>query len=326
MTLQRRQALRLTAATAVLLVLPHVALAQARRVPRVGFLSSSVQTYQQAFRDGMRSLGHIDGQNVTIEYRFAEGNDQLLPELAKQLVEIGVDMIVVTNSATTRAAMQATRSIPIIMVTSGDPIGSGFIESFARPGGNVTGLSSFVSDLSTKQLELLKELKPDLTRVAVLANLINDSNVSFLRQVDAHSKSLGISLQSFDIRNMEDLRLAFESISGGRFDGMLVLIDQFTISRRAQVVKFANESRLPTVYPLREFVLAGGAISYGCSFADLHRRAATYVDKLIKGARPSELPVELPTRFEVVINSKTLKSLGVEVPETILVRVDEEIE
>ena len=211
------------------------------------------------------------------------------------------------------------------MVTSGDPVGSGFIQSFARPGGNVTGLSSFVSDLSNKQLELLKELKPDISRVAVLSSSANDSNLGFLRQAHDPTAMLGLSLQTFDIRNVENLQAALDAINRERFGGLLVLIDQFTISHRAEVVSFANEKRLPAVYPLREFVLAGGLLSYGCSFANLHYRAATYVDKLLKGVKMSELPVELPARFEVVINNKTATVLGLNIPTTILLRVDEEV-
>jgi putative ABC transport system substrate-binding protein len=322
----RRQLLHLAAGAAALPAVSRIAWAQTSGLRRVGFLSSSVQTYQSSFRDGMRALGYVDGQNVFIEHRFADGNDDLLPDLAKQLVAAGVEMIVVTNSATTRAAMQATKSLPIIMVTSGDPVGSGFIQSFARPGGNVTGLSSFAAELSNKQLELLKDLKPTIARVAALANLGNDSNVAFFSQAQGPSGSLGVTLQPFDIRSAEDLQRALDEMKQNRPDGLLVLIDQFTISRRALVVKFANEEKLPAVYPLREFVLSGGLISYGCSFAHLHYRAATYVDKILKGSKPSDLPVELPTRFEVVINNRTASAFGLRIPTSVLLRVDEEVE
>jgi putative ABC transport system substrate-binding protein len=324
MKLPRRKFLHLAAGA--LPAVAGVARAQTRGAPRIGFLSSAVQTYQNSFRDGMRALGYVDGRNIIIEYRFADGNDDLLPDLAKELVAAGVAMIIATNSATTKAAMQATASLPIIMVTSGDPVGSGFIQSFARPGGNITGLSSFVAEISNKQLELLKELKPDISRVGTLANFGNDSNMAFFRQAQGPSGMLGVTLQPFDIRSTEDLQGSFDAIKQNRLDGLLVLIDQFTISRRALVVRFANEEKLPAVYPLREFVVSGGLISYGCSFAHLHYRAAAYVDKILKGSKPSDLPVELPTRFQVVVNNRTASALGLKMPTTVLQRIDEEVE
>src|ERR1700737_4343095 len=194
--------------------------------PRIGFLSSSVQTYHDAFRDEMRALGYIDGENIVIVYRFADGNDGMLPALAKQLIAAGVDMIVATNSATTQAAIKATPSLPIIMVTSGDPIGSGFIKSFAHPGGNVTGLSSFATELGGKQLEVLMELDPHVTRIATLWNSANDSNVAFLHDWHDHPM-LRATLQPFDVRSLDDLEAAFQAIERERVEGLLVLIDQF---------------------------------------------------------------------------------------------------
>jgi putative ABC transport system substrate-binding protein len=234
-------------------------------------------------------------------------------------------MIVATNSATTRAAIEATPSLPIIMVTSGDPIGSGFIKSFAQPGGNVTGLSTFSTELARKQLEVLIELDPHLTRIATLWNSANDSNIAFLDNWRDHPV-LQSTLQPFDVRSLDDLEAAFQVIEREHFEGLLVLIDQFTISQRERIVNFANESKIPAVYPLREFILAGGLVSYGTSFSDLYRRAADYVDKLLKGAKPSDLPVELPTKFEMVLNVKAAKELNLAVPVSVLVRADEVIE
>jgi putative tryptophan/tyrosine transport system substrate-binding protein len=304
---------------------PLVARSQQTVKPRIGFLSSAVQTYQDAFRDEMRALGYMDGKNIVIVYRFADGNDGMLPALAEQLVAAGVDIIVATNSATTRAAIEATPSLPIIMVTSGDPIGSGFIKSFAHPGGNVTGLSTFTTELARKQLEVLIELDPHVTRIATLWNSANDSNIAFLDNWRDHP-ILQATLQPFDVRSLDDLEAAFQAIEREHFEGLLVLIDQFTISQRKRIVNFANESKIPAVYPLREFILAGGLVSYGTSISDLYRRAADYVDKILKGSKPSDLPVELPTKFELVLNVKAAKALNLAVPVSVLVRADEVIE
>jgi putative ABC transport system substrate-binding protein len=303
---------------------PLAARAQQRKSPRIGFLSPSVQTYQGAFGDGLRALGYTEGQNIAIEYRFAQGNDARLPELAKELVALNVDVIVATNASATNAAMNATRTIPIVMVTSGDPLL--FVQSLSRPGGNVTGTAWLVPEMSIKQLELLREFNPQIALVAVLWSSANPTHTGFFKQLPHASQILGVELKPFDVRTPEDFGGAFDAIVGARADALLVLSDQLTIRNRPQIINFANERKLPSMYALREFAISGGLMSYGVGFASLYFRAATFVDKLLKGASPADLPVELPTKYELVINLKTAKSIGFAFPTSFLLRADEVIE
>jgi ABC-type uncharacterized transport system substrate-binding protein len=296
------------------------------RTPRIGFLSPSPQTYQEEFRRGLRSTVTFDGQNALVEYRFTDGRDERLPSAAKELAAIPVDVIVCTNSAATAAAIGATTKIPIVMVTTSDPVGQKFIASLARPGGNVTGLASFSPETGVKQLEFLKEIAPTVTRVVAFWNSLNPAHVISIPNIERGSKSLGVDLTFVEIQSSENLSSAFEAVARSGPGGLMVLVDQVTIRYRAELVDFARKISCPTVYALREFVLAGGLMSYGVSFPDLHYRAADYVDKIIKGARPDDLPVQLPTKFELAINLKTAKELGLTVPLTLQASADEVIE
>jgi putative ABC transport system substrate-binding protein len=297
-----------------------------RRIPRIGFLSPSPQTYQEEFRRGLREHGHFDGQNVVIHYRFTDGSDERLPVAAKELADIPVDVIVCTNSAGTAAAITATSAIPIVMVTSADPVGQNFIASLARPGANVTGLANFAPETGVKQLEFLKEAVPTVARVVVFWNPLNPGNVISMQNIQRASQILGIDIELVEIRIPQNLSSAFDAVARSDTDGFIALVDQVTIRYRADLVEFARKISRPGVYALREFVIAGGLMSYGVSFPDLHYRAADYVDKIIKGARPADLPVQRPTKFELVINLKTARGLGIELPPTLAIRADEVIE
>ena len=264
--------------------------------------------------------------NAWIEFRFSEGRDEALQQIAKELANEQVNVIVASNSAATAAAMAATKTIPIVMVTSGDPLGSNFVKSLSRPGGNVTGLSSLVPEMSFKQLELLEDTDPGISKIVAFWNSRNPSNVVSLPQLHAASKALRLEMRDVEIRVPSDLQSAFRTASEAKPDAVLTLIDQVTIRHRADVVEFARSIKRPAMYPLREFVIAGGFMSYGVSFPDLHYRAAKWVDKILKGTSPAELPVEQPTKFELVINLITAKALGLELPPTVLARADEVIE
>jgi putative ABC transport system substrate-binding protein len=306
---------------------PLAARAQLREsAPRIVFLAPSPQSYQSEFTRGLRELGYINGVNASIEFRFSDGRDEGLLTIAKQLVHQQVNVIVASNSAATAAALAATKTIPVVMVTSGDPVGSNFIKSLARPGGNVTGLSSLVPELSFKQLELLKETDPNISKIVVFWNSLNPSNVLSLPQLNDASKALRVELADIEIRVPSDLEAAFRKAVNATPDAVLTLIDQVTIRHRSDVVKFAQSMKRPAMYPLREFVIAGGLMSYGVSFPDLHYRAAKWVDKILKGTPPSELPVEQPTKLHFMLNLKTAADIGLSVPPSLLVRADEVIE
>ena len=296
------------------------------KIPRIGFLSPSPQTYQEEFRRGLRELGYIDGQNSVIEYRFTAGSDEGLPAAASELVAIPVDVIVCTNSAATAAAISVTSTIPIVMVTTSDPVGQGYVQSLARPSGNVTGLASFFPETGAKQVEFLKEAVPTIAKVVIFWNPLNPTNIISVDPLRQSSKHLSVDMEFVEIRAPHNLPTAFDFVSRVKPDGLVVLIDQVTIRHRAEVVDFARRTGCPAVYALREFVVAGGLISYGVSFPDLYYRAADYVDKIIKGRRPADLPVQLPTRFELVVNQRTANALGIQIPSTLSIRADEVIE
>jgi putative tryptophan/tyrosine transport system substrate-binding protein len=289
-------------------------------------LSPSSQTYQEEFRRRLRELGYFDGQTAIIDYRFTDGNDEGLPAAAKELATIPVDVIVCTNSAATAAAISATSTIPIVMVAVADPVASKFVTSLARPGGDVTGFGMLAPETGLKQLQFLKEAVPAIVKVVVFRNSLNPGNVVMMNDIQAVAKSLAIDLQAVEIRLPQNLNPAFEITAGLNPDGLLVLADQTTIRYRDDLVEFARKIRRPAVYGLREFVVAGGLMSYGVSFSNLHYRAADYVDQIIKGTKPVDLPVQLPTKFELVINLKTMKTLGIELPVTVSVLADEVIQ
>jgi len=312
---------------AVLLLTVSLAEAQqTKKVPRIGFLSatspSSISARLEAFRQGLSELGYVEGKNVVIEYRYAEGKLDRLSELAAEVVRLKVDVIVTVSPPATRVVKEATVTIPIVMAFDDDPVGSGLVVSLARPGGNITGLSTLYPEISGKQLELLKEIVLGLSRVAVLGNSTQPGNAQALREIEFAAGAFGVQLQYLDVRGPKDIETAFRAASKGRADAVLVLLSPVVISHRTQLVEIALKSRLPAIYFRPEFVEDGGLMSYATSFADLSRRAATYVDKILKGDKPAELPVEQPTKFELVINLKAAKQIGLTIPPNVLLRAD----
>ncbi|HEY3304402.1 MAG TPA: ABC transporter substrate-binding protein [Candidatus Binatia bacterium] len=302
---------------------------QSAKVPRIGYLTgtslSAGADVREAFRQGLRELGYVEGKNIVIEWRSAEGKFDRLPALAAELVRLKVDVIVTGGSANTRAAKEATATIPIVMAQNTDPIGNAFVASLARPGGNITGLSRVAPELSGKQLELLKETVPRLSRVAVFGTSTLPANVQIRREIELVAGALGVQLQHLDVPSPKDLETAFREASRGRADAGLVRGGPVLNSHRTQVADLAAKSRLPAIYDRRDYVEDGGLMSYGVSFTDLYRRAATYVDKILKGAKPADLPVEQPTKFELVINLKAAKQIGLTVPANVLARADKVI-
>jgi putative tryptophan/tyrosine transport system substrate-binding protein len=299
---------------------------QPTKISRIGYLApaslSALAARTEAFRQGLRELGYVEGKNVVIEWRSAEGKLDRLPALATELVHLKVDVIVTTGPTATRPAREATSTIPIVMAQDIDPVATGFVASLARPGGNITGLSSLAPQISGKQLELLKEIVPKLTRVAVLWASSNPANAQMLREMEDAAGTLGIKVQSLDILGPKDVQVAFRTASKASAEAVLVLQNGVAAAHRKELAEFAVKSRLPAVYPRLEFVADGGLMSYGASFADMDRRAATYVDKILKGAKPADLPVAQPTKFELVINLKAAKQIGLTIPPNVLARAD----
>ena len=308
---------------------PAAADAQPPKVPRIGILwpspISAIAHNFEAFRQGLRELGYVEGQNIAIEFRSAEGKWERLPDLAAELVRLRVDVIV-TNTPAALAAKQATRTIPIVMAVSGDPVGDGLVASLARPGGNVTGLSLMVPELGGKRLQLFKEVVPRASRVAVLSNPTVPYTGRVVREMQAAAGVLGVQLQLLESRSPEDIDRAFEAAIRGRASALMVVDDPLIFTHRARILALASKSRMPAIYPWREFVDAGGLMSYAANLADSFRRAAAYVDKILKGTKPADLPVEQPTKFELVINLKTAKALGLTIPPSVLLRADRVIE
>jgi len=305
---------------------------QAGKVSRIGYLSAGSGTSSnprliEAFRQGLRELGWVEGQNLVIEYRWAEGRFDRLPDLAAELVRLKVDLIVAAPAAPALAAKNATGTIPVVFMGAADPVGVGLVASLARPGGNVTGLSYSVgSSIFAKDLELLKEAVPKVRRVAVLSNPANPGQPLAISYVKDAARSLGLQLQLVEARGPEDFDGAFAAMARERAGALFVLQDPAYISHRARLVGLAANNRLPTILTQREDAEAGGLMSYGPRLSDLWRRAATYVDKILKGAKPGDLPVEQPTKFELVINLKTAKALGLTIPPALLQRADEVIQ
>jgi putative ABC transport system substrate-binding protein len=297
-----------------------------KKVPRIGFLfagnSSGVASRIEAFHQGLHERDYVQGQNIVIEYRYGEGKlDSVMP-LAAELVRLKVDVIVTGGPTDTRAAKQATTTIPIVMAQDSDPVGNGFVASLARPGGNITGLSTLARELSGKRLELLKEIVPKLSRVAVLGSSSEPGNAESLRETELAAGTLGAKLQYEEVRGLKDIETAFRAASMGHADGVLVLGGPVFGNHRTRLANLAVKSRLPAIYQRPEFVEDGGLMSYATSFRESYRRAAFYVDKILKGAKPGDLPVEQPTKFELVINLKTAKQIGVTIPQSVLSRAD----
>jgi putative ABC transport system substrate-binding protein len=300
---------------------------QGRTAPRIGFLStaalSSLSPRLDAFQQGLRELGYVEGKNIVIEYRSAEGNTNRLPELATELVRLKLECIVTAGENPTRAAKQATSTIPIIMTTVGDPVGLGFAASLARPGGNITGLSTYSADLAGKRVELLKETIPKLSRVAIFSD--PRSLYIELKATEAAARLLKVQVTSFEVRSLDELENAFRSSAKSRADAFIIMPSGFFNTNQRRLVELAAKHRLPGMYLEQEFVHAGGLMTYATSIPDLYRRSATYVDKILKGAKPADLPVEQPKKFEFLINLKTAKEIGLTIPPNVLARADQVI-
>src|SRR5262245_23460096 len=304
---------------------------QPKKVPRIGFLAgfSSFSDRKQrieAFIQGLRELGYVEGQNVFVEYRYAGGSADEYPKLAAELVSFKVDLIVVGGgSSLARAAKETTKTIPIVMTGGSDPVGAGLVASLARPGGNITGLTAIAAELAGKRLELLKETLPRLTRVGVLLNPSDQGSAQGLKEIEIAAPTLGLEIQSFQVRSPSNFESAFKAAIAGQARALQVLGSGVIISNRNRIVEFATQNRLPTMFVDAAHAEAGGLMSYGPNAADLYRRAAMYVDKILKGAKPSELPVEQSTKFEFIINLKAAKQIGLTIPPNVLGRADKVI-
>jgi ABC-type uncharacterized transport system substrate-binding protein len=303
---------------------------QPKKVPRIGYLTGATPDGQsariEAFRQGLRELGYVEGKNIVIEYRYAELKPDRLPALAAEIVRLKVDVIVTGASGMTRAVKEATNTIPIVMAQDTDPVANGFVASLARPGGNITGLSNLAPELSGKRLELLKEIVPKLSRVAVLGtSASNPGNVQQLKEIEVAAEAFKVKLQYLAVLSSKDIETAFQAASDGRAEAVLVLPGSIFNSHRTQTVKLAVKSRLPTIYSHSQYVVDGGLMTYAASQLDLDRRAATYVDKILKGAKPADLPVEQPKKFEFIINLKAAKQIGLTIPPNVLARADKVI-
>jgi putative ABC transport system substrate-binding protein len=312
-----------------LLAVPFIAEAQpAEKVYRIGYVRAETPPPVdiEAFRQGLREHGYVEGKNVVIEYRWADGNEERLRSLVTDLIRLKVDLIVASAPAATRVAKEATTTIPIVMVLVADPVAFGFVASLARPGGNVTGFAFLLPEVSGKRLDLLKEAIPELSRVAVLWNAANPYKPFDLKEVQSVADALGVAVHPFPVREPNDFDEAFKAAVKSRVGGLITLEDPFTIAHRSKIVTLALKYRLPAIYAVKPFVEAGGLMSYGPDRGDQNRRAAAFVDKILKGARPADLPVERPTKFELVINVKTAKATGITIPPSLLFRADQVLE
>jgi putative ABC transport system substrate-binding protein len=301
---------------------------QPTNMAKIGFLTGGGHdsARNDAFRQGLRELGYVEGKNTVIEWRAAEGKPGRLAALAADLVRLKVDVIVVTGLGDLRAAKEATATIPIVMVVDSDPVRSGFVASLARPGGNITGLSTLAPELNGKRLELLKEIVPRLSRVAAFGTSTSEGNAQELREIELAAGVFGVKLQYLDVLGLKDLETAFRTASKGRADAGLMLVSGALASpHRIEIAELAIKSRLPVIYQRQEYVEAGGLMSYGANRNDLFRRAATYVDKILKGTKPADIPVEQPIKFEFIINLKAAKQIGLTIPQWTLTKADKVI-
>jgi putative ABC transport system substrate-binding protein len=296
---------------------------QPAKIPRVGYLRFiEVPVYDSAFRQGLRELGYVEGQNIHVEYRFAGGSIERVAEFAAELVRLKVDVIVAGSTQSIDAARQATQTIPIVFPVTFDPVGSGFVASLARPGGNLTGLSTVNPDAAAKRVELMKEIMPRISRLAVLRNPTNSGSQFPLKETEAGAKRLSVRLQVVEARSGNDLEAAFRAAGTGRSEALIVLADALFFAQRIRVAELGITHRLPSMFDDAQSVRAGGVVSYGANLGDLFRRSALYVDKILKGAKPADLPVEQPTKFELVINLTTAKQIGLTIPPNVLARAD----
>jgi|SoiMetStandDraft_2_1073263.scaffolds.fasta_scaffold03084_1 putative ABC transport system substrate-binding protein len=308
----------------------HLAQAQQpKKVPRIGHLTpvslSAMASRYEAFRQGLRELSYVEGKNIVIDWRSGDGKLDRLPALAAGLVRLKVDVIVTAGPAATRAAKEATSTIPIVMAQDPDPVGNGFVASLARPGGNITGLSTLAPELSGKRVEILREVVPKLSRVAVLGTSTDPGYAQVIRELELAAKAFGVKLQYLDVLDSKELETAFRVASKGGADGVLVLTSPVFTSQQRQLAEIAVKNHLPTIFSDARYVEAGGLMTYGVSFLDLDRRAAVYVDKILKGAKPADLPVEQPTKFEFIINLRAAKQIGLTIPPNVLARADKVI-
>jgi putative ABC transport system substrate-binding protein len=329
--MQRRKFLGLLAgAGAAPLIGVPPASAESSGIRRIGFMGNSTAALEAnligPFRDEFRTRGYQEGRDLLIEYRWAEGNYSRFPRLVAELLAAKVEVIVTAGTPATIAVQRATTTVPLVMVAVGDPIGTKIVPSLARPGGNITGLSSISPDLEGKRLELLREIIPGLSHVAFFVNPANPFHVTSMTNARPAAEKLNFKLLILEVKKTDDLDAAFNLILKDRPEALLVLADRVFLHNRQAMMEFATKHRLPTMNPYRELVEAGGLMSYGPSYEDMHRRAADYVDKILKGAKPGDLPVELPTKFVLRINTKTAKAIGLKIPESFLLRADEVIE
>ncbi len=299
---------------------------QPKKVPRIGLLSpfspSATASWHQAFRQGLRDLGWVEGKNISIEYRYADGKNDRLPDLAADLVRLKVDIIVASVNTDALVAKNATRIIPIVVASAGDPVAIGLVASLARPGGNITGLSQISPELTGKRLELLKEIVSKLSRVAVIWNPQGTTSPLSWKEIQLPARELGIQLHSLEVRSPKDFDKAFEEATRARAGALAIMPDPLFAGNLKRIAELAAKSRLPSIFHLEEFVESGGLVAYGVDRSDQFRRAATYVDKILKGTKPADLPVEQPTKFELVINLKAAKQIGLTIPPNVLARAD----
>ena len=313
------------AATLLALSFPAEA-QQPKKIPRIGYLTgnslSDLSARMEAFRQGLRELGYVEGKHIIIEWRSADGKNDRLPALAAELVRLKVDIIVTAGPTQTRAAKAATSTIPIVMTNDGNPVSDGFVATLARPGGNITGLATLAPELSGKRLEILREVVAKLSRVAILGASTRPDNAQSLKEVELAAKVFGVKLQYLDVLSLKDIETAFRAASKARADGVLTLPSGMIASQRAQIIELAVKNRLPAIYHGSQFVEAGGLMSYGVNLLDLDRRAATYVDKILKGAKPGDLSVEQPKKFEFIMNLKAAGQISLTIPPNVLARAD----
>ena len=321
---------RFLIATGALLAASLARAQPAGKVYRIGFLGNSTAALEVnlvgPFREGLRDLGYVEGRNVLIEYRWAEGNYERFPALIAELIALKVEVIVTAGTPASLAVKETKTSIPLVMVAVGDPVGSDLVASLARPGGNLTGLVSIAPDLEGKRLELLTEVVPKLSHVAFLLNPANAFHVTSEKQAQAAAKALHLKVEFVAVRAESEFDRAFQAISSQRPGALVMLADRLFLHHRARIVDFAARNRLPTVYAYTELVEAGGLMSFGPSYPGMHRRAAYFVDRILRGAKPADLPLEQPATFELVINLKTAKALGLTIPRLVLLRADQVIE
>ena len=315
------------------LIAPYASLAQQNnKIRRIGFLVAAARPpsidahYMGAFVRGLRDLGYVEGKNFVIEWRFADGNYQRLPALAGELVGLNVDVLVTGGTAANSALQKATTTIPIVNATMSDPVGNGFAKSLTHPGGNITGLALATTDMSPKHVELLRLIVPKLTSLGLLVNLGNSAHPAVAKSITTNAQRLGIKVRILDARNADGLTRNFSIMKQERTEAVIAVVDAFFISQRREIAELALKNNLPSMFSAQEHVEAGGLMSYGQNLADLYRRAAAYVDKIFKGAKPGNLPIEQPAVFSLAINSKTAKALGLEIPQELLLRADKVIE